>query len=146
VHVEGEFRVHAPADRVYALFADPVAFIDCLDDPHEIRPTDVDHFEGTVTTGIAFIRGTFRIRGSYTARVPPTGLGVRIQGSGLGSGVDADLSIALAEAGGETSLRWQGEIRLAGPVATLGERMVKGTVDKKTDGLFDNARKKLERA
>jgi len=144
VHVEGDFRVRATADRVYRFFTDPVAFLDCLDDPHEIHAVDADHFEGTVTTGVAFIRGTFRVRGAYTARTPSTTLGVKLQGSGLGSGVDADLSLALAEAGGETSLHWQGEVRLSGPVATLGERVVKGTVDKKAAGLFENARRRLE--
>ena len=144
MHIEGDFHVKSPAARVYAFFLDPVAFTDCLDDPHAFHVVDADHFEGTVTTGISFIRGTFRVRGSYTGRTPPTEVRLHLQGSGLGSGVDADLVLALAEAGGETSLHWQGEVTLSGPVATLGERMVKGTVDKKAAALFENARRKLE--
>ena len=58
--------------------------------------------------------------------------------------MDADLVLALSEAGGGTELHWQGEVRLSGPVATLGERIVKGTVDKKAGGLFENARRRLE--
>jgi hypothetical protein len=146
VHIEGDFRVRATAGRVYAFFLDPVAFTDCLDDPHEFHAIDADHFEGTVTTGVAFIRGTFRVRGIYLTKTPPTALRVRLQGTGLGSGLDADLALALAETGGETSLHWAGEVRLSGPVATLGERVVRGTVDKKVSGLFENARRKLESA
>lgn len=146
MHVEGDFRVRATAGRVYAFFLDPVAFTDCIDDPHEFHPIDADHFEGTVTTGVAFIRGTFRVRGSYLAKTPTTALKVRLQGTGLGSGLDADLELALTDTAGETSLRWQGEVRLSGPVATLGERMVRGTVDKKAAALFENARRKLETA
>lgn len=144
MHIEGDFRVKSAASRVYAFFLDPVAFTDCLDDPHEFRAVDADHFEGTVTSGVAFIRGTFRVRGAYTAHTPPTELHVRLQGSGLGSGVDADLALTLTEVSGETTLHWQGEVRLSGPIATLGERMVKGTVEKKAAGLFENARGKLE--
>jgi uncharacterized protein len=144
MHIEGDFAVRSSAARVYAFFVDPVAFTDCLDDPHQVHPVDVDHFEGTVTTGIAFIRGTFRLRGTYGERSPPTELRAQIQGSGMGSGIDASLTISLAEADGTTTVRWQGEVRLSGPVATLGERMVRGTVDKKAAALFANARAKLE--
>jgi uncharacterized protein len=146
VQIAGDFRVHAPASRVYAFFLDPVALLDCLDDPHEVHATDADHFEGTVTTGVAFIRGTFRLRGSYTGRTPEKEVRVRLQGSGLGSGIDADLVVEIAAQADGTSLHWSGDVRLSGPVATLGERIVKGTVDKKADGLFENARKKLEAA
>ena len=108
MQIAGDFRVKAAASRVYDFFVDPVTFIDALDDPHEIHATDPDHFEGTVTTGVAFIRGTFRLRGSYTLKTPPSEVRVHLQGSGLGSGVDADLELTLTEAAGETSLHWTG--------------------------------------
>ena len=144
MHLDGNFVVHSPAARVYAFFLDPVAFTDCFDDPHQFHAIDADHFEGTLTTGVAFIRGTFRVRGSYTAKTPEEELRVHLQGSGMGSGIDGDLVLAIAEANGQTSLHWQGDLTLSGPVATIGERMVKGTVDKKAAGVFENARKKLE--
>ncbi|MGA9839529.1 MAG: carbon monoxide dehydrogenase subunit G [Thermoplasmata archaeon] len=146
MHIQGDFRVRSTAGRVYAFFADPVAFTNCLDDPHEFHAADADHFEGTVTAGISFIRGTFRVRGHYTGRTPDSELRVRLQGSGLGSGIDADLVLTLAETGGQTSLHWTGEVRLSGPIATIGERMVAGTVDKKAAALFENARRRLETA
>jgi uncharacterized protein len=144
MRIDGEFRARSAAARVYAFFNDPVAFTDCLDDPHQVHAVDPDHFEGTVTSGIGFIRGTFRIRGTYHDRTPPGALGARIQGSGLGSGIDADLSISLVEDAGATTVRWGGEVKLSGPIATLGERMVRGTVEKKAGALFENARRKLE--
>jgi uncharacterized protein len=146
MHIEGDFPVKSPAARVYAFFLDPISLTDCLDDPHAFHAVDADHFEGTVTTGVAFIRGTFRVRGSYGERKPPSEIRAHLQGSGLGSGVDADLAIAISEASGETTVHWQGEVKLSGPIATLGERIVRGTVDKKATSLFENARKKLETA
>jgi uncharacterized protein len=146
MHIEGDFAVRSPGAKVYAFFLDPVAFTDCLDDPHQVHATDADHFEGTVTTGISFIRGTFRLRGTYGERTPPTELHARVQGAGMGSGIDANLTIAISEADGTSTVRWQGEVQLSGPVATLGERMVRGTVDKKAAALFENARRRLETA
>ncbi len=144
MEIAGDFRVASPVGRVYAFFLDPVAFTDCLSDPHQVRAVDADRFEGTVTTGVAFIRGTFRIRGSYTGRTPDRQIRIHLHGEGLGSGVDADLVLAFSESAGSTVLRWTGDVHLSGPIATIGERMVKGTVDQKAAGLFENARKKLE--
>jgi uncharacterized protein len=146
MHIAGDFRVKSPAARVYAFFLDPVALTNCLDDPHEFHAVDADHFEGTVTTGVAFIRGTFRVRGSYGERTPASAVHAHLQGSGMGSGVDADLAILISETAGTTAVRWSGEVKMSGPVATIGERMVRGTVDKKAAGLFENARRKLEGA
>jgi uncharacterized protein len=143
VQIAGDVRVAAALGRVYAFFLDPVAFTDCLDDPHEFHAVDADHFEGTVTTGVSFIRGTFRVRGQYTGRTPETEVRVQLQGAGLGSGIDAQLVVALAGVADGTEIRWSGDVRLSGPVATLGERVVRSTVDKKAAGLFENARKKL---
>ena len=144
MRVEGQFQVAAAPAAVFGLFADPRRLLDCLDDPHTVDSVQGDQFGGTITTGVAFIRGTFRVRGSYGARTPPTELHVHLQGSGMGSGLDADLALTLGEVSGETTLHWQGEVHLSGPVATIGERMVKGTVDKKAAALFENARRALE--
>ncbi|HTT15624.1 MAG TPA: SRPBCC domain-containing protein [Thermoplasmata archaeon] len=144
MHVEGTFETAAPIDRVYALFRDPVAFTDCLDDPHAIHPTDADHFEGTITTGVAFIRGTFRVRGNYGPGAPNQSLTAHLSGTGMGSGLDADFAIQFAAANGKTQVGWKGDLTLTGTAATLGERMVRGTVEKKSTALFENARRKLE--
>jgi len=144
VHVEGRFATKAPVDRVFALFRDPVAFTDCLDDPHQFHAVDPTHFEGQITTGVAFIRGTFRVRGEYTESTANQRIGAKLTGTGMGSGLDASFSIGFQTGPDGTSVAWSGEITLTGTAATVGERLVRGTVDKKAGGLFENARRKLE--
>ena len=146
MHVEGQFATRATVERVWALFRDPVAFTNCLDDPHEFHATDPVHFEGTVTTGVAFIRGTFRVRGNYADETPTRSMKVHLNGTGLGSGVDADIGLTFQTGTTGTSVVWTGDITLSGPVATLGERMVRGTIDKKTAALFQKAQATLEAA
>ncbi len=70
MHVEGQFTVRAAQAQVYAFFSDPRQLLDCLDDPHTVDTAQGDQFAGTITTGVAFIRGTFRFNGRYTARTP----------------------------------------------------------------------------
>ncbi|MCI4343626.1 MAG: carbon monoxide dehydrogenase subunit G [Thermoplasmata archaeon] len=146
MHVEGDFHVRSARTLVWAFFRDPATLATCLEDPHEIHATDATHFEGTLTAGVAFIRGTFRLRGSYASETPPNQMQVTLQGSGMGSGVDAALTVSFAEGSEGTGVHWTGEIKMSGTIATVGERLVKGTVDKKVTALFEAARVKLEPA
>jgi uncharacterized protein len=144
MHVEGSFEVHRDRESVFAFFVDPRQLVDCLDDPHTVNVVDPTHFAGTVTTGVAFIRGTFQMTGEYVENRRPERVAAKLHGVGLGSGVDAMISTDLVESGASTTVRWKADLTFSGPVASLGERVIRGTVDKKTQGLFENARRRLE--
>jgi uncharacterized protein len=143
MQVEGQFQVGAAPARVFAFFADVRQLLDCLDDPHTVDSVEGDQFSGTITTGVAFIRGTFRFTGKYTEKTAGQHVTTQIRGSGLGSAVDATLSAALTPAGSGTAIAWTANIVLTGPAATLGERLVRSTIEKKASALFERAREKL---
>lgn len=144
MQVEGQFPVGVSPARVFAFFADVRQLLDCLDDPHTVDSVQGDQFSGTITTGVAFIRGTFRFSGQYTEKTPDQHVTTEIRGTGLGSAVDATLSAALTPAGAGTAIAWKADIVLTGPAATLGERLIRSTIDKKASALFEKARQKLE--
>jgi uncharacterized protein len=145
MHVDGTFEVHRDRATVFAFFTNARDLVDCLDDPHTVEVPDPTHFTGTVTTGVAFIRGTFRMNGAYTETRSPERVSAKIHGAGLGSGVDAVITTDLLDAGGgSTTIRWTADFTFSGPIASVGERIIRGTVDKKAQGLFENARRRLE--
>jgi len=145
MHAEGTFEVHRDRGAVFAFFTSAHDLVDCLDDPHTVEVSDPTHFLGTVTTGVAFIRGVFRMTGEYTEVRHPDRVSAKIHGTGLGSGVDAVVVTDLSEGtGGSTAVHWTADLTFSGPVATLGERVIRGTVDKKAQALFENARRRLE--
>jgi uncharacterized protein len=144
MHVEGSFSVRRDRESVFAFFTDAHQLVDCLDDPHTVEVVDPIHFTGTITTGVAFIRGTFRMSGEYLETRRPERVAAKLHGVGLGSGVDATISTDLLESEGATTVRWSADLTFSGPVASVGERVIRGTVDKKTQSLFENARRSLE--
>lgn len=144
MHLEGEFRVGSPVDRVWRFLLDSPTLLSCLEDRHRFTPVDAQHFEGEVTSGIGVIQGTFHVTGTYVVREAPSSLGILLHGGGLGSTLDAEVQITLSEVDGLTTLRWKARTTLAGPVASLGERLFRGTVERKTMGFFENLRRRLE--
>lgn len=141
---EGAFAVRAPRARVWSFFLNPQEFSPAIEDPHTIEVIDPDRFQGTVKTGVAFIRGTFTWSATIKERVPQERAQIAVHGSGMGSGFDIVATLHLAEAGGVTSVRWAAEVQMSGTIATVGARLVQGTTEKKTNAFFESARKILE--
>lgn len=146
MNLEGSTVVRAPRETVYAFFLDPASLSSCVDDPHTFEATDADHFQGTIRTGIGAIKGTFAWSASVAERSPPGRARVRVRGSGMGSGFDVDATVEFLESGGATTIRWRAAVTTGGPIATLGARLLQGTIDRKTAAFFEAVRTRLESA
>ena len=144
MHLEGSFTVRAPRERVWSFFLDPNALASAISDPHDVEVVSQNQFKGWVKSGVAFIKGTFTGSATIMERVPPKRARIKAHGMGMGSAFDAESTIELSESGGSTTVRWQAEVVLSGTIASVGARLVRGTIDKKTNEFFENARKKLE--
>lgn len=141
---EGTFAVRAPRARVWSFFLNPREFSPAIEDPHTIEVIDPDRFQGTVKTGVAFIRGTFNWTATVKERSAPDHAQMAVHGSGMGSGFDIVATLDLAEAGGLTTVRWAADVQMSGTIATVGARLLQGTTEKKTKAFFESARKILE--
>jgi len=146
MRVEGTFAVRAPRERVWSFFLNPLELSTCIDDPHTIEVIDTDHFSGTIKAGVAFIKGTFTWSATIKDRVPPERAQIAVHGSGMGSAFDLVASLDFTEAQGVTTAAWRADVIMSGTIASVGARLMQGTIDKKTNAFFENARKKLEAA
>lgn len=144
MHLEGTFTAMSPQERVFRFFLDPKELSTCIDDPHTIEPLDSDHFKGTIKSGIGFIKGTFSVSAAVVERDVPRRARLQVRGSGMGSGFDIDATLDFSESSGSTTVRWAADVVMSGPIASMGARVMQGTIHKKTGAFFENARKRLE--
>lgn len=144
MELQGTFTVRAPRERVWSFFVNPNELSACINDPHSFEVVDENNFKGSIKAGIAFIRGTFTGWASIVERVAPERARVKAHGSGMGNAVDVDSSVELSESGGVTTARWKADVTLSGTLASIGARLLRGTIDKKTNEFFEAARKRIE--
>ncbi len=142
--LEGTFTARAPRERVFSFFLTPADLSSCIDDQHTVEVQDADHFKGTLRSGVGFIKGTFNWSATVAERAPPDRARIKVHGSGMGSGFDIDATIETRESEGTTNVSWHADVAMSGPIASMGARLMQGTIDKKTTAFFENARKKLE--
>ena len=144
MELEGTFSVRAPKERVWSFFTSPQELSSCIEDPHGFEVVDEDHFKGWVKAGVAFIRGTFTGWAMIVERAQPERARLKAHGSGMGSAFDIAASLELSESGERTEMRWRADVILSGTIASVGARLLRGTIEKKTNEFFENARRKLE--
>ena len=60
---------------------------------------------------------------------PPEFASMRSKGTGVGALMDMTTSFTLTESGAGTSMAWEAEVKIAGPVGSMGQRVLQPIVN-----------------
>ncbi len=142
---QGSLDIGAPREKVWAFLLDPHAVSQCLPDVQSLEVLEAGRFKAVVRVGVGFIKGNFGFDVAMTELVAPSHGHITGRGYGLGSAVDVHSSVDLADAeGGATRLDWSADVVVSGTIASVGARVLNGTLEKKTAELFACLKSRLE--
>lgn len=144
LHFEGTFTTKAPVEKVFGFLLNPNEISKCLPDVQRVDVKSEDSYDAVAKIGIGPIKGNFTFHMTVVEKVPPKHARLRAQGSGSGSSIDLDSTMDLESANGGTSMKWQAETKLGGMIASMGQRLVSGTVEKTVNEFFNCIKQKLE--
>lgn len=146
VHFEGEYRIKAPQDRIYAVLVEPQRVVRYLSDMEvlNLETIDADTVQGKVKTGVSFLKGTFTIEAKIVERDPPRRARMKVRSQGMGSTFDIEMAMTLKGDGSETLVAWSADTAIRGTVASIGARLLPGLIEKKTKEFLEALRTDLE--
>jgi carbon monoxide dehydrogenase subunit G len=134
--VTGTARLNAPVEQVWRALNDPAVLVRTIPGCEQLEAVGTDRYRMTVTAGVASIKGTYLGDVELTDQQPPGSFTLRASGSGAPGTVQADVKVQLDDAGGgTTTLRYDADAVVGGPVGGVGQRMLAG-VARKTAGEF----------
>lgn len=140
----GQERITAAKDKVWAFINDPASIASCLPDVQQTNVIDAHSFDATVAVALGPVRGKFKFKILLQPRADGNHMDMKINGGGLGSVIDLIASADLtAESDAVTILDWKGTASLRGPIATVGGRVVDGQARKVIATTFENVRNRL---
>ena len=127
---------------MWSILIDPKRVMGYLPDVQvlELDTPDPDTLVGKVKAGVSFIKGTFTVDARIVEREAPRRARLRLRSSGMGSTIDVDSSLALAQVGDETEVAWTADAVIRGTIASIGARLLPGIVEKKTQEFFEAIR------
>jgi carbon monoxide dehydrogenase subunit G len=136
MRLEQTFTVAAPVERVWDFLMDVPAMAACIPGASDVRPVDDTAFAATVKTKIGPIAASFgcTIAVLELDEARRTGA-VEVSGrdSRIGGAVKARMAMAMAEEGGETTVRIVSEVEVLGKIGQYGH----GMIGKRANAMLD---------
>jgi len=129
------------------MILDPNQISQCMPDLQKLDVKSPDDFNAVVKAGVSFIKGDFNLHFLVVEKTPTTHAKMTAHGTGIGSTVDMEMFIDLADVpAGGTSMKWSAEAKIGGRIASVGQRLIQSQAEKIIKNLFDCLQGKLEAA
>lgn len=137
--------IKAPREKVFNFLTDPQNFSSGIPDIKKVEILSPDKFKVVAKLGISFLRGMFTIDFTVKEKESPSHARLTGHGTGVGSAVDLDITVDLEEdQDGNTVMKWRAEAKVAGMLASLGQRMLGSVAEKLVREIFENIHKNIE--
>ena len=141
----GTYQIKAPREQVFDFITDPNKIGRCFPDLKSLDMEGEDKFTAVVRVGVGFIKGDFKFRIAVVEKDPPARVRLKGTGTGSGSNVDLDTAIELADVPEGTKLDYKADVKLAGVIVGLAQRVIGSTTEKTVNELFARVRNELEK-
>jgi 2-furoyl-CoA dehydrogenase large subunit len=143
VKVEGTQKLAAARARVFALLVDPAALARALPGCERLEPAGPDSFRVQMKLGLAALSGKYEGTVRLSEQKPPERLTITLASRGPWGFADGAGTLELEEKKGETTVRYTGEVKVGGLLASVGGRLLDGAARMVIAQFFQNLEKEI---
>ncbi len=122
--VEGSHRLAAPRERVFQVLTDPATVAKLLPGCEKLEPAGPDTFRVKMKLGLAALSGAYEGTVKLSEARPPEHLRLSVASRGPWGFAEGDGALDLAEQDGKTEVRYAGELKVGGMIASVGQRLL----------------------
>jgi len=128
VIVEGTKELPAPRETVWGIINEPSEMAKLMPGVESFEIVDERHWTAKVKVplGLGALKMTMNFE--KLEERPPEFASMRAKGQGVGALMDMTTSFTLSEAGAGTSMAWEADVKIAGPVGAMGQRVLQPIV------------------
>ena len=139
-HVTGERILAAPPERVWGLLTDANELARAMPGAGAVEPENGRSFRTTISLQVGPVKDTYEGRLGYEDERPPTACTIVVETKGRSGRMAGRGAMQLESHDGEqTLLRYDGDFKVSGAVAGVGQRMIAGvarrTIERTLDGI-----------
>jgi uncharacterized protein len=146
VKVDGTKSFGAPRSVVWEVLNDPERMAKLMPGVESFDVQDDRHWRANVKVPLGM--GGLRMSFSFekTEERPPEFARLHAKGNGVGAIVSMDTRFDLTEAGDETEMKWEADVRIAGPVGSMGQRVIQPIVNQQVGNVLTALEKQVDEA
>jgi len=129
VNVNGDRNFAAPRDAVWGVLNDPAAMAKTMPGVESFDVHDAKHWTANVKIPLGLGGLRMKIDMHKTEEREPEFAQLDIKGKGVGAMMSMVTSFALSDADGGTAMHWNADVKIAGPVGSMGQRVLQPIVN-----------------
>ena len=137
MNVEGERTFAAPRGTVWEVLNDPGAMAKTMPGVESFDVHDAQHWTANVKIPLGLGGLKMKVDMEKTEEREPEFAQMAIKGQGVGAMLNMVTSFTLSDAGEGTAMKWAAEVKLAGPVASMGQRVLQPIVNQQVQHVLN---------
>jgi len=133
VNVAGERSFAAPREEVWVVLNDPASMAQTIPGVDSFDVQDDKHWSAKVKIPLSLGALQMTMKMEKTEERRPEFAKLAIKGSGVGAMLNMTTVFTLSEAGGGTRMDWEADVHIAGPVGSMGQRVLQPIVNQQVE-------------
>ena len=127
--VQGERTFSAPRDTVWNVLQDPAQMAELMPHVESFDVEDDRRWKANVKIPLGLGSLKMSINFEKTEERAPEFSRLHAKGTGVGALMNLDTQFNLSEASNGTAMAWEADVRIAGPVGSMGQRVLQPIVN-----------------
>jgi carbon monoxide dehydrogenase subunit G len=145
--VEGTREFKASRDTVWAVLNDPAQMANLMPGVESFEVEDERHWKANVKIPLGLGGLKMSMNFNKVEERPPEYAKLVAKGTGVGAIVNMETQFHLSEAeGGGTSMNWAADVKIAGPVGSMGQRVLQPIVNQQVGNVLGALEKQVDEA
>jgi 2-furoyl-CoA dehydrogenase large subunit len=137
VKVEGARTFDAAAEIVWSVLMDPERMAKLLPGVESFEVHDADHWSAAVKVPLGMGGLKLKFAFEQIEKRPVEYAKLSAKGQGVGAIVNMETEFHLEPEGEQTAMRWVADVRVAGPIGSMGQRVFQPIVNQQVTGVLD---------
>jgi carbon monoxide dehydrogenase subunit G len=129
VIVSGERSFAAPREAVWRVMNDPESMAKTMPGVESFTVHDENRWTANVKIPLGLGGLKMKVDMDKIEEQAPEHAALKIKGHGVGAMLAMTTSFDLAEASGGTLMKWTADVKIAGPVGSMGQRVIQPIVN-----------------
>ena len=135
--VEGVRELDAPAQVVWDVLNDPEQMAKLMPGVESFDVQDDRHWSASVKVPLGMGALALKFAFEKLEQRPIEYSKLSAKGKGVGAIVSMETDFHLTSVGEKTSMRWEADVRVAGPIGSMGQRVFQPIVNQQVGNVLD---------
>ena len=144
MNVSGERSFAAPRDVVWTVLNDPERMAAVMPGIERFEVEDEQHWTAHVLVPLGLGGLRMRINFEKMEQREPEYARLHAKGEGVGALLNMDTQFRLEEESSGTAMRWEADVRIAGPVGSMGQRVLQPIVNQQVSQVLSALEREVQ--